>query len=321
MHTKYVREAIGMRALSPAIWGVLALSLQLNSAMAEPPAATAEFRTFSIGNLEAIALNDGSLQEPNDGKSFIKGQTPAAVAAVLKSGGVPTDHFEFSIQPLLVRSSRRVLLFDTGAGGDFGPIAGALLSSMHAAGVDPASVTDIFISHTHGDHIGGLVTPAGVLVFANATIHISAPEWRWLSGMNADAAKNVGIAHLDVLVKTITPKVAPFKPDSALIPGVVKAVEVKGHTPGHSGYLIGSDGHTLLYLGDALHNFVVSVREPQWQNAFDTDPTTAAASRVALLARVSANGQRLYAVHFPFPGVGKIVKQDTGYAWVPESLH
>jgi hypothetical protein len=42
---------------------------------------------------------------------------------------------------------------------------------------------------------------------------------------------------------------------------------------------------------------------------------------VAFVARVAASGQRLYAVHFPFPGVGKIVKQDSVYTWVPEPLH
>jgi hypothetical protein len=140
----------------------------------------------------------------------------------------------------------------------------------------------------------------GVLAFANATIHMSAPEWSWLSGMSADTAKNVGIAHLDVLVKTIKPKVVTFKPDSELIPGLVNAVEIKGHTPGHSGYLIGSDGNTLLYIGDALHSFVVSAREPQWQNAFDADPATAAAGRVALLARVAASKHACMPT-FPFP--------------------
>jgi glyoxylase-like metal-dependent hydrolase (beta-lactamase superfamily II) len=93
---------------------------------------------------------------------------------VLKSGGAPTDHFEFSIQPLLVRAGNRVLLFDTGAGTNFGPIAGALPQSMQAAGVDPASVTDIFISHVHGDHIGGLLTPA-------MPTHRPAPPAAWRS--------------------------------------------------------------------------------------------------------------------------------------------
>src|ERR1700722_10682819 len=94
----------------------LALTIVMGTAMADPPPATEQFRVFSIGSLYAVALKDGALQEPNDGKSFSVGQAPSEVAAVLKSGGAPTDHFELSIQPLLVRSGSRVLLFDAGAG-------------------------------------------------------------------------------------------------------------------------------------------------------------------------------------------------------------
>jgi glyoxylase-like metal-dependent hydrolase (beta-lactamase superfamily II) len=298
----------------------LALTLCLGAALADPPPATAQFRVFAIGSLFAVALKDGSLREPNDGESFSVGQPPAEVASVLKSGGAPTDHFEFSIQPLLVRAGSRVLLFDTGAGSNFGLIAGALPKSMQAADIDPATVTDIFISHSHGDHIGGLVTASGALAFPHAAIHMSAPEWSYLSGMSAERGQQIGLAHVDALARTIKPKVVPFTPDTEIIPGLVKAVDIKGHTPGHSGYLIGSGADTLLYIGDTLHSYVVSVREPQWHTSFDADPATAADTRVAFVERVAASGQRLYAVHFPFPGVGKIVKQGTHYTWVPESL-
>jgi len=298
----------------------LVLAFGLGEATAEPPPPSAQFRAFSIGSLSAVALKDGALEAPNDGKSFVTGRTPSEVAAVLKSGGAPADHFEFSIQPLLVHGRSHVLLFDTGAGSNFGGVGGELPGSMKAAGIDRASVTDIFISHVHGDHTGGLVTAAGVLNFPNATIHISTPEWAYLSGMSAALGARMGLEHVDVLVKTIEPKVAPFEPGAELIPGMVKAVDIKGHTPGHSGYLIGSGENTLLYIGDTLHSYVVSVREPQWLTAFDADPPSAAASRVALVTRVAASGQRLYAVHFPFPGVGKIVKRDGAATWVPESL-
>src|SRR5262249_2583610 len=127
-------------------------------AMAADAASTAspvKFQEFKIGTLSAFALKDGDIHEPNDGKSFVVGEPPAEVAAVLKSGGAPGDHFDFSIQPLLVRAGNRVLLFDSGAGNNFGEIAGKLTQSMAAAKIDPASVTDIFISHAHGDHVGG----------------------------------------------------------------------------------------------------------------------------------------------------------------------
>lgn len=292
----------------------------MGSAKAAPLPATPQYRLLSIGSLYAVALKDGALEEANDGKSFSVGHEPSEVASVLKSGGAPTDHFEFSIQPLLVRADRRVLLFDTGAGSNFGPIAGALLKSMQAADIDPATVTDIFITHAHGDHTGGLLTPSGSLTFPQATIHMSAPEWAYLNGMSQDLATQMGLAHIDRMVQTLKPKVVAFAPNAELIPGLVKAVEIKGHTPGHSGYLISSGNDSLLFIGDSMHSYVVSVRKPQWQIAYDADPATAADSRVALVASLAASGQRIYAVHFPFPGVGKIVKQRAHYTWVPEQL-
>jgi glyoxylase-like metal-dependent hydrolase (beta-lactamase superfamily II) len=182
-------------------------------------------------------------------------------------------------------------------------------------------VTDIFISHAHGDHIGGLVTATGALAFANATIHISAPEWKWLMNLSEDQAKNYGIQQVSALVSTMKPKVVPFEPGAVLIPGIVKAVELRGHTPGHSGYLIGSGADSVLVFGDAMHSYLVSVSKPSWQVAFDADKELGATTRVTLVKSSVASGQRLYSEHFPFPGLGKIVTSKDGASWQPESVH
>ncbi|HMH66669.1 MAG TPA: MBL fold metallo-hydrolase [Pinirhizobacter sp.] len=299
----------------------LLMSLAAVTADAAPGAPVAQFQPFKIGTYSAVALKDGGIEAPVDGKSFIVGQPNEAVGAVLKAGGASADHFEFSIQPLLVHAGAHVLLFDTGAGGFFGAIAGKLPESMKAAGENPASVTDIFISHAHGDHIGGLETSTGALAFPNATIHISAPEWKWLSGLSADEAKNFGIQQVSALVSAIKPKVVAFEPGADLLPGIVKAVELKGHTPGHSGYRIGSGTDGVLVFGDAMHSYLVSVRKPSWQVAFDGDKQLGATTRIALIKSSAASGQRLYSEHFPFPGIGKIVKGKDGASWQAESLH
>ena len=305
----------------PGMHAVICAVLISLSAVTADAASVAQFQSFKIGSYTAVALKDGGLEVPVDGKSFVVGQPNEAVSAALKAGAAPVDHFEFSIQPLLVHAGTHVLLFDTGAGSFFGDIAGKLPESMMAAGEKPAGVTDIFISHAHGDHVGGLVTATGALAFPNATIRVSAPEWKWLTGLKEDEAKNFGIQHLSTLVSTIKPKVVPFEPGANLLPGIVKAVELKGHTPGHSGYRIGTGSHSVLLFGDAMHSYVVSVRKPAWQVAFDGDRELGAATRVALVKSSAANGQRLYGEHFPFPGIGKIVTGKDGATWQPEPLH
>jgi glyoxylase-like metal-dependent hydrolase (beta-lactamase superfamily II) len=284
-----------------------------------PAAKATDVRNFTLGQFSATALRDGALKFPNDNKIFGIGHTPAEVATVLGSAGLPTDSLEVSLQPLLVRTAERVMLFDTGAGSNFGANGGRLLRSMAETGFAPITVTDIFISHSHGDHVGGLVNASGALNFPNAAIHIAAPEWAYLKGMTPEQATNSGIANHAALIAAITPKVAEFAPDAEIFPGVVKAVAIKGHTPGHSGYLITSGRSSLLYIGDAMHHFVVSVRKPEWPNGFDGDAATSEASRSKLLADAAKSGQLLYAVHFPFPGLGKVQhKSGDGYVWIPK---
>ena len=284
-----------------------------------PPAPkVANASAFTIGELYAFSLRDGTLEFPNDNKIFGVGHTPEDVAALLSAAGQPTDKIHLDLDPLLVKDAERVMLFDTGAGSNFGPTAGQLPQSLQEAGVDAQSVTDIFISHVHGDHVGGILNAEGALTFPNAKIHISRPEWKFLTGLKAEQAAGMGVKNFDALVKAMKPKVDAFTPGADVVPGVVKAVEIKGHTPGHSGYKITAGTDSLLYIGDAMHSSIVSVQKPDWPMSFDSDQKVGAASRTSLLAQLAASGQRVYAVHFPFPGVGRIEKRGEGYVWVAE---
>ncbi len=286
-----------------------------DTAAADAPAAPAiaaftagaDAHAFTIGAFQAAALRDGAGQFPNDNTVVAINKTKAEVDAVLTANGLPTEMLDLSIQPMIVRTTDKVLLFDTGAAASFGPGAGKLPASLQAAGGDAASVTDIFISHAHGDHILGLVTAEGVLAFPNAAIHIAAPQW---AAMQADTA-------IAALVAAVTPKVVAFEPGADLVPGV-KAVDIQGHTPGHSGYLVGSGADTILFIGDMAHHSVISVQHPDWTIQFDGDAPTAQASRAKVISDSAASGQRIFAPHFPFPGVGKFEKKGEVFVWVAE---
>ena len=278
------------------------------AAESAPAPKPANVHSFRIGELAAMALLDGGLEVPNDNKAIGVGRTPEEVAALLSAAGQPADKLQLSVQPLLVKSADRVLLFDTGAGSLFGPGAGHLAGALAEAGVDPQSVTDIFISHSHGDHVGGLVNAEGKLAFPNAAIHLSKPEWMHMSGQD----------QYKPLVAAIKPRIDAFAPGAELVPGVVKAVEIKGHTPGHSGYQITSGADSILYVGDSMHHYIVSVQKPEWTIAFDGDSATASKSRAELIMQSASSGQRIFAVHFPFPGIGKFEKRGDGIVWVGE---
>ncbi|MFO7325218.1 MAG: MBL fold metallo-hydrolase [Pseudomonadota bacterium] len=317
---------IRSRTVGPSLWVLLAAGLAACSGgqpgpqqEAPPPAPPSQtVRQFTIGAMTGFALRDGDLEFPNDNKVFGVGHTPAEVAEVLAAAGLPEDKLTLSLQPLLVKVAGRVMLFDAGAGRNMGEGAGRLLDSLAEAGVKPEDVSDVFISHLHGDHVGGLVNAEGNATFPNATVRISAPEWDALRAMNARTAANYGIQNHRDVVNVIAPSVATFQPGGDVLPGMVRAVEVKGHTPGHSAFRIGTGANSLLYVGDSMHHHVVSLQKPDWHIAFDGDAKTGAASRAALLEELAAGNQRIYAVHFPFPGLGRIQKGDAGFTWVPE---
>lgn len=276
------------------------------AAPAVQPAASTDIHPFTIGALQAVALKDGAMALPIADAPWTDA---AGVRQVLTEAGLPADAVNLSIQPLLVRDGEHVVLIDTGNGVSGQP-SGTLLNSLREAGVQPAQVTDILISHAHGDHVGGLVGADGTLSFPNATIRMSAAEWDY-------AKAGAEAAGAGPLLAAITPKVQTFEPGSQVTPSIT-AVALQGHTPGHTGYEIVSGQDRLLYFGDALHSSIVSVQRPDFVNQWDSDSDAAVATRLALLGRGATQSLRTYGVHFPFPGLGTFRRQADGFVWVPE---
>lgn len=277
-----------------------ALGSQAQAAPAPVEPAAVSFR---LGELQLTALHDNQFAFPNDGKVFGVDAGPAAVSAVLAKAGAPTDTVTVSVDALLVRGNGRVVLLDTGVG----PKGhGVLPESLAKAGVAPDQVTDVLITHSHGDHVGGLVLADGRPAFPKAVIHMSANEWAYLQSQ----------AQAKALAEAIAPQVKTFAPGQTVVPGIT-AVGLYGHTPGHAGYEIVSGRERLLDIGDSAHSSIVSLAEPGWIIQFDHDAQAGRANRIAVLTKVAKSGELIFAPHFPFPGVGRVEAEGHGFAWKP----
>lgn len=291
-----------MRPLNIALTA-LALVLPACAQAAGPEAVTPEAKAFHIGTFQAWSLRDLLNVMPNDNSVIGQGQTPAEVAMVLKAGGQSTDHITLSIDALLAKTADHVVLIDTG----MGPKAhGVLMESLAKAGVMPDQVTDVLITHSHPDHIGGLLTADGASAFPKAVIRMTDVEWAVLK----DDPQQAGF------VSAIGPQIQPFKGGAEVLPGITSVV-LKGHTPGHTGYEIVSGASKLLDIGDMAHSSVVSLAKPEWAMGYDSDKPAGEATRRAELTVLARSGETIFAPHFPFPGTGKVVVKGDGFALAP----
>lgn len=274
----------------------------------------AAFYRFKLGSYDMITIYDGTLPLPvsfvatNSTFREIKDELEARMVPM-----TPTNNLTATILNLVLVDGERIAIFDTGNGTS----VGKLLPTLAAAGVDPASVTDVVISHYHPDHINGL-SSNGNLTFPNAMVHFPQVEYDFID----NAPTSVGGAALNRLKPALDAgQVAFFAPDAEIISGV-QAIAAPGHTPGHSNFLISSGDSQLVHLADTAVSPYASLPFPDWHFGADTDPELAVTTRKAILSRISGERVQAFGYHYPFPGLGYAVRQGEAdsWMWVPAAF-
>ncbi|MBY5312453.1 MULTISPECIES: MBL fold metallo-hydrolase [Rhizobium] len=293
-----------MKSLCISILITCLAAAQMSAADLGPQPAQPGAETFTLGEFRITSLKDAVNIVPNDGSVFGADVGPKAVAEVLTKAEQKTEAIELSVDALLARKSSEAILIDTGLGP---AIPGALAGSLTLAGVAPDEVTTVLITHVHSDHVGGLITQDKQSAFKHAVIKISEPDWKWLQQQPEMAE----------LTRAIAQQVKTFNPGEDVATGI-KSVRIPGHTPGHVGYLISSNGQTLLDVGDTVHSSIVSLAKPDWAMGYDTDLAVGRTSRRAVLTQLATEHQLIFAPHFPYPGVGWIVSQNDHFEWFPK---
>src|SRR5262249_27198610 len=178
---------------------------------------------YKIGSYELTALHDGTWYRPIDEK-FVKNVAWADVQKTLADNFLPVDKLPIPFTTLLVNTGAKLVLIDTGTAGQLAPTAPGIAASLTAAGIKPEAVDTILISHFHPDHINGIKTKDGQLVFPNAEINAPAPEWAyWMDDANLSAAPEAGrAAFLNVrrIFKDIAKDVKHFEPGHEVAAGI-----------------------------------------------------------------------------------------------------
>ena len=300
----------------------LALSAAATLAHAGAPPAKGQapgWYRMPLGAFEVTALNDGTVDLAVD--KLLTNTTSAKVQAALAKAYLKPP-VETSVNAYLINTGTKLVLIDAGAAGLFGPTLGKLLANLKASGYTPEQVDEIYITHMHADHVGGLTGADGKAVFANAVVRADARESGfWLDQATMDKAPAAMKDFFKGAMASLKPYVdagryKPFEGNAELVPGI-RALATPGHTPGHAAYVVESQGRKLVLWGDLMHVAAVQFPDPAVTIQFDIDAKAAAPQRKKAYADAARNGYYVGIAHVSFPGIGQLRPDGKGYRWLP----
>ena len=283
------------------------------------------FYRYKVGDVQVTVISDGVNTFPL-GDSFVLNAKKDEVAAALEKAYMPKDKVSIQFGPLVINSGGKLIVLDTGNGpGAFASSKGAVgqfATNMAAAGFDPKNVDMVVISHFHGDHINGLLNAEGTLAFANAEVLVPSVEWKYFMD-DGEMAKQTGERMPGVFKNArrvfeagLQKKVTPYEWGKEVSPGLL-AVETAGHTPGHTSYVLSSGSGKVFIQSDVTNVPYLFAANPGWHAFFDQDPAMAENARRKTYDMVVAEKLQVQGFHFPFPGLGNVEKEGSGYRVIP----
>ncbi|AZO71731.1 MAG: MBL fold metallo-hydrolase [Mesorhizobium sp.] len=290
-------------------------------ALADAPMAKSQapgFYRLTVGDFEVTALSDGS--DMLAAAKLLQG-APARIEDALKRNFLG-DVVETSHNSFLVNTGTKLILIDAGAGSLLGATTGKLVSNLRASGYQPEEVDELYLTHLHTDHVGGLMAD-GDRAFPNAIVRVDKRDTDyWLSEASMRAAPAEAKRFFEAAVASITPymragKLAAFEGDTDLVPGV-RARAAYGHTPGHTMYLVESRGEKILLWGDVVHVAAVQFKDPSVTIGYDGDASRAESIHRLAFADAAKNGYIVGGAHISFPGLGRVRRDaENVYTYVP----
>lgn len=318
-------KAIPLKAATLALLGIASVAATsiappaVHAAAAMRDGQAPGFYRMHVGHFEVTALLDGTHPFPVD--KLAVGAKPGEVEKLLGAQYLASP-VEGMINAFLINTGDRLVLIDSGAGNLYGKEGGGLITALRAAGYDPRDIDDIYLTHLHEDHVGGLMLD-GKPSFPNATVYLARREAEfWLNSANKPQVGELLWPFFDAAQKVVAPYIADgrfktFDGTPELLPGL-SVVACPGHTPGHSCYFLQDGKQAMLFWGDLVHVQPVQLPDPDVAMKYDWKAPLAVATRSHMFAEAARNGWWVAGAHISFPGIGHVSESRAGhFAWIP----
>jgi glyoxylase-like metal-dependent hydrolase (beta-lactamase superfamily II) len=279
---------------------------------------------FKLGDFDCVAVSDGThtYAPPTfpPPATFLFANAPKErLEPVLREHNLQPEQWLEWTSPyicLAVNTGKHQVLVDTGADG-LAPSTGKLVQNLKAVGIAPEHIDTVILTHGHPDHIGGNTDSEGKLTFPDARYVMWKGEWDfWTSGQaETKLDEHIRERQLKFARKNLPPIQGRLKlvdRETEIAPGI-RALAAPGHTPGQMALAISSRGKQLLCVSDmVLH--LIHLEQPEWCAGTDFSPQQVVATRRRLLKRAATQNALVFAFHFPFPGLGHVMRKGRGVA-------
>jgi glyoxylase-like metal-dependent hydrolase (beta-lactamase superfamily II) len=274
---------------------------------------------FKVGAFECTVVSDGPLRLGTFSAELFKGLAQERIDEFVAANFLDKNNFVIDQNALVVNTGDKLVLIDTGMGFRkvYGPRTGHLLANLRAAGIDPASIDAVALSHAHPDHVWGLVGEDGTPNFPNAQTYITQADLEYWTdeGKLSDPAVGHYIGPIRDALLPLRDRMVFVKDGHEVVSGV-QALSTPGHTVGHTSFVISSQGSSIVYTADLAHQPLLQMENPRAEFARDTDPKQGVASRLRVFDMVAGGKIPIIAYHFPWPGIGHVAKSGDHYRYV-----
>ena len=277
--------------------------------------------SFRVGDIRCTIVNDGTFAYPDPGRLFFENAARDELAETLARQGIDLgtwDKYISSYPSLVLQTAEHLVLVDTGMGSRM-PTTGRLLSNLRVAGFHPNDFDTVILTHAHPDHAGGNLDAEGNPIYPNARWVMWRKEWDfWTDSPDLSALRDDRYAGMMLdTARTSLPPIEPLldlvEPGTEIVPGVT-ALAAPGHTPGQLALLVESGKDKLLAIADAIIH-PVHVEHPEWVMPLDLLVDETVATRHELLNRAAEENMLVFAPHFDFPSLGRVLVADGGWRW------